>query len=126
MTAPLQTPKQTPKQAPKQTPNPEELAKVLHDVAERSSKILGDFAAHQTQSLSAAMRDEMGIAKAFMDLYGRMAADPALMASATVNWWVDSMQLWQSPWMKMLGVQTPPVAEPAKGDWRFKDEDWSK
>src|SRR5436190_7000700 len=28
--------------------------------------------------------------------------------------------------MKMLGMESQPVAEPAKGDYRFKDEDWSK
>src|SRR3954470_10170417 len=112
--------------APLQNPEPEELAKVLHEVAERSSKILGDFAARQKESLSAAVRDEMGIAKAFMDLYARMAADPALMASVSVNWWIDSMRVWQSSWMKMLGVQQDAVAEPAKGDWRFKDDDWTK
>ncbi len=112
--------------APLQTPPPEELAKVYQQVAERSSKVLAEFAAHQTQSLSSAVRDEMGIAKAFMDLYARMAADPAVLASVTVNWWVDSMRLWQSSWMKMLGVEAPSVVEPAKGDYRFKDEDWSK
>ena len=31
--------------------------------------------------MSSAVRDEMGIAKAFMDLYARMAADPAMLAS---------------------------------------------
>src|SRR3954453_15457167 len=103
-----------------------ELARVAQQVAERSSRILGDFARKQAESLSAAVRDEMGIAKAFMDLYGRMAADPALMASVSMNWWIDSMRVWQSSWMKMLGVQQDAVAEPAKGDWRFKDEDWTK
>jgi polyhydroxyalkanoate synthase len=110
----------------KTQPDPAELAKVCHDVAERSSRILADFAQKQAESLSAAVRDEMGIAKAFMDLYARLAADPALMASATMNWWMDSIRLWQSSWMKMLGVQTAPVAEPSKGDWRFKDDEWSK
>src|SRR4051812_34300766 len=100
-------------------------AKVFQDVAERSSRILGEFAQKQAQSLSSAMRDEMGIAKAFMDLYARMAADPSVMASTSINWWMDSMRLWQSSWMKMLGVQAPAVAEPAKGDSRFKDGDWS-
>ena len=109
-----------------QTPDPQDLAKVYQDVAERSSKILGDFAARQAQSMSSAVRDEMGIAKAFMDLYARMAADPAALASFTMNWWLDSMKLWQSSWMRMLGVEAPPVAEPLKGDWRFKDDDWSK
>jgi len=103
----------------------EDLKRVYQDVAERSSKILEQFAQKQAQSLSAAVRDEMGIAKAFMDLYGRMAADPHLLAAVTVNWWVDAMRLWQSSWMKMMGVEAAPVAEPAKGDARFKDADWS-
>src|SRR5438046_8154267 len=47
----------------------EELSKVYHDVAERSSKLLGEFAQKQAQGMSSAVRDEMGKAKAFMDLY---------------------------------------------------------
>src|SRR5438093_4123566 len=104
----------------------QELAKVCQQVAERSSTIPGEFAQKQTQSMSAAVRDEMGIAKAFMDLYSRMAANPARMASASMDLWMDQMRLWQSSWMKLFGMEAPPVAEPAKGDWRFKDEDWSK
>ncbi len=106
-------------------PGQSEQVKVFQDVAERSSKILADFARKQSESLSAAMRDEMGIAKAFMDLYARMAADPNLLASASINWWVDSMRLWQASWMRMLGMEAEPVAQPAKSDARFKDEDWS-
>src|SRR3954463_15830743 len=99
----------------------QELAQVCQQVAERSSRILGEFAQKQAQSMSAAMRDEMGIAKAYMDLYARMAADPGRMASVSMNWWMDQTRLWQSSWMKMLGVDSQPVAEPAKGDSRFKD-----
>src|SRR5947199_9268737 len=96
----------------------QELAKVCQEVAERSSKILGEVARKQTQSMSAAMRDEMGIAKAFMDLYARLAADPALVASMSMNLWMDQLKLWQSSWMKLFGMEYQPVAEPAKGDWR--------
>jgi polyhydroxyalkanoate synthase len=103
-----------------------ELTKIAHEVAERSSRILGDFVQKQSQSLSAAVRDEMGIAKAFMDLYARLAADPAQLASFSMNLWLDQARLWQSSWMKMLGMDAPPVVEPAKGDWRFKDDEWSK
>src|SRR6185437_917381 len=103
-----------------------ELSRIAHDVAERSSRILGEFAQKQAQTLSAAMRDEMGIAKAFMELYARLAADPALLASFSTNLWLDQMRLWQASWMRMLGMEAPPVAEPARGDWRFKDEEWSK
>ena len=102
-----------------------DLPQVCQNVAERSSRILADFMEKQSHSLSAAMRDELGIGKAFMDLYARMAADPALVASMSMAMWADYMKLWQSTWMKMLGMNTPPVAEPVKGDARFKDEDWS-
>src|SRR5215211_496163 len=90
-----------------------ELAKVCQQVAERSSKILGEFAQKQAASMSAAMRDEMGIAKAFMDLYSRMAADPVLMASVSMSLWAEQTRLWQSTWMKLFGIETQPVAEPA-------------
>src|SRR3989441_3214931 len=53
----------------------EELSKVYHDVAERSSKLLGEFAQKQAQGMSSAVRDEMGIAKAFMDLYTHMRSE---------------------------------------------------
>jgi polyhydroxyalkanoate synthase subunit PhaC len=104
----------------------QELAKVCHDVAERSSKILGDFVQKQAETVSSAVRDEMGIAKAFMDLYAHMATDPAALAALSMNLWVDHMRLWQSSWMKLAGMDAAPVAEPDKGDSRFKDEDWSK
>ena len=103
-----------------------ELAKVCQNVAERSSRILGEFVQRQAEGVSSAVRDEMGIAKAFMDLYARMAADPAMLASVSTNLWLDYMRLWQSGWMKVMGMEAPPVAEPEKGDSRFKDEDWSK
>jgi polyhydroxyalkanoate synthase subunit PhaC len=104
----------------------QELAKVCHNVAERSSKLLGDFVQKQTDTVSSAVRDEMGIAKAFMDLYARMASDPAAIATLSMNLWVDHLRLWQSGWMRLFGLETPPVAVPDQGDSRFKDEDWSK
>jgi len=97
----------------------------VQSVAERSSKILADFTQKQAESLSAAMRDEMGIAKAYMDLYAKLASDPALIASMSLNLWVDYARLWQSSWMRMFGLEAAPVAVPSKSDSRFKDEDWS-
>jgi polyhydroxyalkanoate synthase subunit PhaC len=110
---------------PAQAADREEMARVLHEVAERSSRIIGEFSHKQAQSLSSAMRDELGIAKAFMDLYSRMLVDPSVATSMSINWWLDSMRLWQSSWMKLLGADPAPVAEPDKGDPRFNDHDWS-
>jgi polyhydroxyalkanoate synthase len=106
--------------------NPDQTALVLHEVAERSAKLLGEYAKKDhAAGLSAAASDELGIAKAYMDLYSRMLSNPAGLAAFSTNLMIDYMQLWQSSWMKMLGVQAAPVAAPAKGDGRFRDDDWS-
>jgi len=104
----------------------EERARILHEVAERSSRILQEFGQkHFEQALSSAVKDELGVARAYMDLWSRTLMDPSALAAASINYWVDSMRLWHSTWMKMLGQEAQPVAEPAKGDARFKDADWS-
>src|SRR5258706_3647500 len=106
--------------------NSDQTARVLHEVAERSAKLLGEYAKRDIgSSVAAAAGDELGIAKAYMDLYARMLANPAGLAAFSTNLMLDYMQLWQSSWMKMMGVQSVPVAAPAKGDSRFKDDDWS-
>jgi len=103
--------------------NPEETARVLQAVAERSARIFADYAAKVPAAGAAS--DELGIAKAYMDLYSRMLSNPAGLAAFSTNLMIDYMQLWQSSWMKMMGVDVAPAAVPAKGDGRFKDDDWS-
>ena len=106
--------------------NPDQTARILHEVAERSAKLLGEFAKKDHASgMSAAASDELGIAKAYMDLYSKMLSHPAGMAAFSTNLILDYMQLWQSSWMKLMGMESGPVAAPAKGDGRFRDDDWS-
>ena len=103
-----------------------EAARVYADVAERAGKLLTDFAQKHPAGLSGGVSDELGVAKAFMDLYGRMLSDPYALAAFSTNIAIDYMKLWQSSWMRMFGGETQPVAAPAKGDGRFKDEEWQK
>ncbi|HEX5613043.1 MAG TPA: hypothetical protein VFX67_10320, partial [Burkholderiales bacterium] len=112
-------------EATKNAVHPEEAQKVLREVAERSARILTEFAQkHVSDSISSAVNDELGIAKAYMDLYSRLLANPYLLASASANLMLDYMKLWQSSWLRMIGLQAPPAVTPAKGDARFKDETW--
>jgi len=105
---------------------PEDTARVLHEVAERSSRILKEFGQKGLEEgIASVVKDELGIAKAYMDLYSRMLMDPSALTAATINFWIDSMRLWQSAWLRMLGQEPAPVAQPAKGDARFRDEQWS-
>ena len=101
----------------------EDLAMVCHQVAERAARILSDFAKRCPQPGAAS--DELGIAKAYMDLYARMLADPMALGTHAMNLWLDYGQLWQSNWMKMLGQEVTPVAMPDPGDARFKDDAWA-
>ena len=102
---------------------PEDLAKVYREVAERAARMLGEYA-HRHPQLGGT-DDELGIGKAYMELYARMFANPAALAATSMSMWFDYAQLWQSSWMKLLGQHSEPVAAPAKGDARFKDDDWS-
>jgi len=101
----------------------EELAKVYCEVAKRAAKLLSDFANKRPQS--GPVKDELGIAKAYMDLYIRMLANPMALATHSMNLWLDYMKLWQSSWMKMLGQQVKPIAVPSASDARFKAEEWT-
>jgi len=108
---------------PAQPPKFDELASVYHGVAERAGKLLSEFARKHPQP--GAVGDELGIAKAYMDLYRRMLANPMSVATASMSMWWDYAQLWQSSWLKIFGHEVKPVAMPGKGDARFKDDEWS-
>jgi len=105
-------------------PKPAEVAKILGEVAERSSNVLADFVKAHANGKGVAFTDEFGIAKAFMDMWAKLAVNPMALAGAQLNMYFDYLRLWQSSWLKLLGQRPEPVAAPAKGDWRFKDEEW--
>ena len=109
---------------PKPTADAAERARIFSKVAERAGKLLADFAQKHPAGLSPGVTDELGIAKAFMDLYARMLGDPYALAALSINMTFDYMSLWQSSWMRAFGGEAQPVATPAKGDGRFKDEEW--
>jgi len=100
------------------------LAESLASAAEKSAKVIGEFAARNARNGAALPTDELGLGKAFMELAAQMLANPAQMAASNMNLWWDYMSLWQGSMLRMMGATTDPVAVPAKGDKRFKHEDW--
>ncbi len=110
--------------APAPSYDPIALAESLAAAAEKSAHLIGDFA--QRQALRPFMADELGIGKAFMEVAAKMLANPYRIAEAQMNLWWDYMNLWQASTLKMLGAPATPVATPAKGDRRFKHEDWEE
>jgi polyhydroxyalkanoate synthase len=106
--------------------DPAALAESLASAAEKSAKLMGEYAARNANGPRSVFADELGIGKAFMDLAAKLLANPYRMAEAQMNLWWDYMSLWQTSMLKMAGAPTEPIVEPAKGDKRFKHVDWQE
>ena len=106
--------------------DPVALAESLAAAAEKSAKVIGDFAARNAKSGAALPSDELGLGKAFMELAAQMLSNPARLAESHMNLWWDYMNLWQGSMLRMLGAPAEPVAVPKDGDKRFKHEDWQE
>lgn len=108
-------------------PNPAEMAKTYAEVAQRASRLITQFMEKHAKDGVATPSDELGVARAFMDLSSRLLANPYKLAQTQMNMMWDYFSLWQHSMMKMMGVPVEhPVASPKKGDNRFKDEDWEQ
>ena len=115
-----------PQPAPAPSHDPVALAESLRTAAEKSAKVIGDFAARQAKSGHSLAVDELGIGKAFMEVAAKMLANPYRMAESQMNLWWNYMNLWQASTIKLMGGAADPVATPGKGDKRFKHEDWEQ
>ncbi len=108
-------------------PNPAEMAKTYAEVAQRASRLITQFMEKKAKDGVDAPADELGVAKAFMDLSARLMANPYKLAQAQMSMMWDYFSLWQGSMMKMMGMPgAAPIAAPKKGDNRFKDEDWEQ
>ncbi|MDR1995438.1 class I poly(R)-hydroxyalkanoic acid synthase [Azonexus sp.] len=108
-------------------PDPAEIAKTYAEVAQRASRVITQFMEKKAKEGVDTPSDELGVARAFMDLSARLLANPYKMAQTQMNMMWDYFSLWQNTSMKMMGVTVQaPVAAPKKGDNRFKDEEWEQ
>ena len=107
-------------------PDSAALARTYADIARRSSQLLSDFIARQGAGGAPAFGDELGIAKAFYEMMGKLLADPAKFAEMQFKLWQDYLSLWQHLMLRFLGHDGQPVIEPVKGDRRFKHDDWQQ
>ena len=103
-----------------------ELAQTYADIAKRSSQLMSDYIARQTVAGVPSFGDELGVAKAFYEMSGKLFADPAKFAEMQMKVWQDYMSLWQNSMLQFFGQYAQPVIEPAKGDRRFKHDDWQQ
>jgi len=107
-------------------PDPAELAGLYADVARKSVDLLAQFLDRRKGGGTLGLGDELGVAQAFFDAWAKLLADPFKLAEAQMRMWQDYVSLMQSSWLRFLGQETKPIAQPQKGDRRFKHEDWEQ
>ena len=72
----------------------------------------------------ARMDDPLGIAKASLALSQAIWANPERLAAAQLSLWSDYATLAQRTGLKMMGIDTDPVASPDSDDRRFRHAAW--
>ena len=74
-------------------PNPAEMAKTYAEVAQRASRLITQFMEKKAKDGVEAPADELGVAKAFMDLSSRLLAKPYKIAQTPMKMMWDYFSL---------------------------------
>lgn len=110
-----------------QVNDPAEFARNMLKVAVQSQRLVADFMKAQAKNPpKAGNNDPLNLGQTFIDFLSQAVRDPGHFASANFKLWQDYLGLWQHSVRRMLGEDVQPVIEPAAGDKRFKDKDWSE
>jgi polyhydroxyalkanoate synthase len=94
----------------------------LSRVIERSQKVLGT-AIEQSAGPSA---DPAGLGPAFIELNQALMSRPQRLWEAQIDFAQSYIDLWNRSLARWNGEQPQPLMEPAKGDRRFKNAEWSE
>ena len=75
--------------------------------------------------------DPLNMQSAMQSAVQQLSMDPAKLIQANLKLWQQHMLLWQQMSASMVGTSmgaeaTSPVAEPDRGDRRFKHPDWNE
>jgi polyhydroxyalkanoate synthase len=102
-----------------------EFAANLAAVAEKAQTVWSRFAESNAGSRPLGA-DPMHMAPAFEKLGHTIMGRPSEMADAMMRLWLQQAELWRRATLKVWGLNEDPMVQPAPGDKRFKDEDWSQ
>ncbi len=116
--------------------DPEQVAALLRDnaafasnmaaVAERAQAVMARYAEANTLDSHPLHGDPFNVMPAFSELMQSWAEHPQEVGDAFLRLWLQQAELWRRATLNMMGLKEEPMVEPARGDKRFKDEEWSK
>ena len=114
---------ETPGSAPR-LPDPTALQEAWKDIAERSQRLLQEFAEKQAKDGPAgAPADVLNLTGTFLDFTAKLMADPQKVVAAQMELMQQYMRLWQATTDRMMGKPAEPVIDAPK-DKRFADPAW--
>lgn len=105
-------------------PDPVEFSRKFAALAERFNRLMQEAAARQGNKQRDP--DPLNLSNAFMEMAGYWWQNPKKWAEHQMKLANDYMSLWQYTSQRMQGESPAPVAEPDKGDKRFKDPAWEE
>ena len=110
-------------------PDPAEIAERWTRIAERGQAATAAFLRRQGKDAPENVFDPLNFdplnaTGAFLSLTKRALAAPETLARAQAELWRDHAELWRRSAERMLGGAPAPVAEPERGDRRFRDPAW--
>ncbi|MEL6279960.1 MAG: class I poly(R)-hydroxyalkanoic acid synthase [Pseudomonadota bacterium] len=102
------------------------LAGNMAQVFEKSQLFWAQLANAQLDGKRPMHFDPYNAAGSFQGLWESILENPEELASKTTQFWTDQAEIWRRSMLKAAGQEVEPVVEPAKGDKRFKDDEWSQ
>ena len=93
--------------------------------AEQAKRIVEAFWQRQAKD-GFSIVDPLAIGHAFLELSGRLMADPGKLVEAQAQLWQANLDLWQNALDRLLGEPAAPAATAARGDRRFADPAWTE
>ena len=108
-------------------PNPEEFASNFLKAFERGSAALAQLAARPDAKLGpyTPASEFSAATETLSSLLQPWLSDPLKLSEAQGLFFSQFAGLWNNVLTRMMGMGIPPLIEPAPGDNRFKDPEWS-
>ena len=93
---------------------------------EQARRIAAAWAEKEAHDDGFSIVDPLNLADAYSQLNASLLANPATLLEAQQHYWQDTMALWSHALLPGSDDMAQPLAEPTRGDRRFKDPDWNE
>ena len=112
--------------SPEQIQTLETLSLNLARAAVTAQGAIAESALRQAERPAGLSADPFHVGPALVDVIGQLANQPQNMMRAQADLFNRYMALWSATSRKLYGEKTDPVVQPAKGDKRFNDPEWTE